>query len=204
MLSWKLHSWAAAFQNPRFWNSQTAISPRRNFLLAASCSQVANGPPTYELGANTPHPGGDLFSVMIWDYASHLKLAQLDFISDGTNNWQWLSLPEPIELTSGSQYISLFATSGYYYFGIAPTALKPTGDVQYLDMRYANSATSATFPTNVLANYQYGVPDFGYLLTPDPGGVPEPGSWSLALLGGAALLVRRVLPRRPSAARPTL
>jgi hypothetical protein len=154
-----------------------------------------------EMGASTPHAQGDPFSVVLWGVSGQVKLAQLDFISDGTNNWQWADLGSPVALAAGSQYIvAVFSTVGNYYFGTVanPGPWAPTGTIQYLDMRYANSATSDTFPTNVLTNYQYGVPDIGYELA----GVPEPSTLSMLGLGaGAFLLIRRRAASRWAALR---
>lgn len=146
-----------------------------------------------ELGASTPHLEGEAFSVVLWNFGTQTLLAQSDFISDGSNNWQWAALPSAVSLTSGSQYIvAVYSAIGHYYFQSFPSGSPwlPTGDIQYLDMRYANSASVSTFPTNVLNNYQYGVPDIGYELA---GQVPEPSTFLLAGLGLAAagLLGRR-------------
>lgn len=146
-----------------------------------------------ELGASTPHLEGEAFSVVLWDFGTQALLAQSDFISDGSNGWQWAALPSAVSLSSGNQYIvAVYSAIGHYYFESFQSGSPwlPTGDIQYLDMRYANSASVNTFPTNVLSNYQYGVPDIGYELA---GQVPEPSTFVLAGLGLAAagLLGRR-------------
>lgn len=150
-----------------------------------------------ELGAFTPHPEGSPFSVVLWDFNAQSILASRNFVSDGLDVWQWQNLSSPVNLTSGSQYIvSVFSTVGNYYYQAIGGPWQPTGTIQYLDMRYANSATVNTFPTNVLSGYQYGVPDIGYHLTPT-GAVPEPSTYALFTLAGVAGLLAKRRIRRP-------
>jgi hypothetical protein len=145
-----------------------------------------------EFGASTPHPEGDAFSLMLWNFATQTKLAQLDFISDGSDDWQWASLSSPLALSAGGQYImSIYTVNAHYYFQSIGGPWQPTGTIQYLDMRFANSASDNTFPTNTLTGYQYGVPDFGYHLA-----TPEPSTYGLMTLGAAGLMLARRRGRR--------
>src|SRR5258705_3886136 len=50
------------------------------------------------------------------------------------------------------------ATDGYYY----QSSSQIGQHLVYYDMRYCNGCTENTFPTNVLTNYHYGLPDFWY------------------------------------------
>jgi hypothetical protein len=147
-----------------------------------------------ELGAVTPHSVGDPFTVVLWDFATQTQLATANFFGLGAPTWQWQDLASPVALTNGSQYIvSIFSAAGNYYFqSFSPgSPWLPTGTIEYLDMRYANSANVGTFPTNVLTNYQYGVPDIGYT-TELEAGVPEPASLGLVGFGLLAICAVQV------------
>ncbi|MBL8175212.1 MAG: DUF4082 domain-containing protein [Bryobacterales bacterium] len=146
-----------------------------------------------ELGAFTPHGQGSAFTINLWNAATTALLGQVTIVSAGDNNWEWENLTTPVNLLSGSQYIvSIYSSASPYYFRdvSAVPAWMPAGTIQYLDMRYANAANVNTFPTQVLSNFQYGVPDIGYQLTSSL--VPEPSTGALVVLSGALIaLVRR-------------
>jgi hypothetical protein len=99
-----------------------------------------------ELGSDNPLASGEAFNVVLWDVASQTQLAKQDFTSNGLDAWQWQSLTTPVLLTSGKEYIvCLYSTTSGYYFGSGGgSAWHPTGDIEYLDMRYANGATADT------------------------------------------------------------
>ena len=143
-----------------------------------------------QLGAATPHPEGASYTVVLWDFTTQTQLATSEFTGNGGAAWQWNDLASPVALESGSTYlISIFTEEPYYYYGSAAGSWRPTGTIEYLDLRYANSATVATFPTEVLSDLQYGIPDIGYDLVDS--GVPEPATFVLAGFALAALFVKR-------------
>ena len=84
-----------------------------------------------------------------------------------------------------SQYIvsAHFPSRGGYYYGYSTIGASwfPTGTIQYLDMRYANDSGPSVFPTEILANSQYGIPDIGYEIAGAGAVVPVPGA---LLIGG--------------------
>ncbi len=83
------------------------------------------------------------------------------------------TLGSPIWLNQGQQYLlELFgdATNFSYYFG-ASTQIGQ--HLTYFDMKYCNTCTANTYPTNTLTAIHYGYPDFWYyvrdnVVTPEP------------------------------------
>lgn len=112
-------------------------------------------------------PTGTTRFVTLWDVATQQIIHQ-DTVPGGSGLWSYKQLAAPIFLTQGTQYIfSLFQGQGDgYYFGTS------TQIGQHLtyggSMRYCNSCTENTYPTSILNNYHYGVPDFWYYIPDFP------------------------------------
>jgi Domain of unknown function (DUF2341) len=105
-------------------------------------------------------PNGTTRYVTLFNFATQAMVAQQQ-ISGPAEQYSYADAAQPIWLTAGSQYIlTLFQgpTDGYY-FG---TSSQINPKLSYGDMRYCNSCTENTFPTNVLTNYHYGYPDFQF------------------------------------------
>lgn len=105
-------------------------------------------------------PNGSTRYVTLFNYATQAIVAQTQ-VSGPAAQYSYGSLANPIWLTSGTQYVlELYqGASDGYYFG---TSSQIGQHLTYLDMRYCNSCTQNTFPTNVLSNYHYGYPDLWY------------------------------------------
>jgi hypothetical protein len=167
-------------QEPSGFSTNTVSNAVRGWRFQVNSDGVV----VDQLGAHTPASDTYPVTVTLFDVLTQDVLAQGQ--TTPCTGWCWVDLGTPVPLTQGAQYIiTMFTGSApgnqYYYQGSLPSSWYPTGTIEYLDMRYANSATSTTFPTNVLTGFQYGVPDIGYEL----GGatVPEPGTLGILGLG---------------------
>ena len=109
--------------------------------------------------------------VTLFDFntTAIIKQFQVDAGTAATYNYNMLDTPVLIQ--SGQQCIlALFnGASDMYYYG---TSSQIGQHLTYGDMRYANSCTQNTFPTSVISNMHYGIPDFLYYtkqnVTPPP------------------------------------
>ncbi len=105
-------------------------------------------------------PNGTTRYITLFDFATQAIVAQQQ-ISGPAATYTYTDANQPVWLTAGTQYIlTLYqgATDGYY-FG---TSTQISSKLTYGDMRYCNSCTENTFPTNFLSNYHYGYPDFQF------------------------------------------
>jgi len=178
---------------------QTPTAPPFHTNNPVDCSRgwrfVVNSPgvEVVQLGVDSVISSSVSQTVTLFDFATHDVLAQVT--TTPGPGWLFVNLPSPVALTEGNQYVvsAFFPSPGGYYYAERATvgdSWFPTGTIQYLDMRYANDATPSTFPTYVLTDYQYGIPDIGYQV----GGaaIPAPGALLLAAMGtGLVGLLRR-------------
>lgn len=106
-------------------------------------------------------PTGTTRYVTLFDFTTQAVLAQLQVSGPG-GVYSYADLAQPIWLTQGTQYLlELYqAAADGYYFG-SSNQINPL--LTYYDMRYCNSCTQNSFPTNTLSNYQYGYPDFQFV-----------------------------------------
>ena len=105
-------------------------------------------------------PNGTTRYVTLFNFATQAIITQMQ-VSGPAAQYSYGNLPNPIWLTQGTQYLlQLFqgATDGYY-FG---TSSQIGQHLTYYDMKFCNSCTQNTFPTNTLTNYHYGYPDMWY------------------------------------------
>src|SRR6266496_3715299 len=105
-------------------------------------------------------PNGTTRYVTLFDYNTQAIVQQTQ-VSGPIGIYSYAPLTNPVWLTQNTQYIlELFqgSTDGYYY----QTSSQIGQHLVYYDMRYCNGCTQNTFPTNVLTNYHYGLPDFWY------------------------------------------
>ncbi|TND07769.1 MAG: hypothetical protein FD123_2920 [Bacteroidetes bacterium] len=115
-------------------------------------------------------PNGTTRYVTLFNFSTQAVIAQLQ-VSGPAAQYSYGALASPVWLTQGTQYVcELYqGASDGYYFG---TSSQIGQHLTYLDMRYCNSCTQNTFPTNTLNNYHYGYPDFWYfsrnMVTPAP------------------------------------
>lgn len=103
-------------------------------------------------------PNGSDRIITLFEVNSQAILTQMT-VSGPAASYQYTALPQPLWLLQNTQYLLEMyqgATDGYY-FGAAPQ-INPR--LTYLDMRYCNSCTANTFPTNFLNGIHYGYSDF--------------------------------------------
>lgn len=105
-------------------------------------------------------PTGTTRYVTLFNFTTQAILRQMQ-VSGPAAQYSYGALTSPIWLTTGTQYVlELYQGTGDgYYFG---TSSAIGQHLTYLDMRYCNSCTQNTFPTNTLSNYHYGYPDLWY------------------------------------------
>lgn len=132
-------------------------------------------------------PDGTTRYVTLFDYNSQAIITQTQ-VPGATTNYTYGTINNPIWLTSGTQYVlQLFqgSSDGYYYGNSSQIGQHLT----YYDMRYCNSCTQNTFPTNILTNYHYGYPDLLYYITSTLAIVPTYTLYSsdISISGGGAI-----------------
>jgi hypothetical protein len=131
------------------------FAPNQDLLVTSFGKREPNGTPRY---------------ITLFDFATQAIVQQTQ-VSGPAAQYSYGSLSSPIWLTQGTQYVlELYqGASDGYYFG---TSSQIGQHLTYLDMRYCNSCTQNTFPTNTLSNYHYGYPDLWYYtkqtVTPAP------------------------------------
>jgi hypothetical protein len=105
-------------------------------------------------------PNGTTRYITLFNFATQAIVSQQQ-VSGAAGQYNYQNIANPIWLTQGTQYVlELYQGSADgYYFG---TSSQIGQHLTYLDMRYCNSCTQNTFPTNVLSNYHYGYPDMWY------------------------------------------
>jgi hypothetical protein len=109
-----------------------------------------------DLGGNLPSAGAR--PITLFDFATQAILRQASVVMPG-NGYEYDPI-SPILLEQGQTYIiSEFNSAAQpdYYFGSGPT---PVAKFGYQDMRFCNGCTANTFPTGVLGDLIYGLPDF--------------------------------------------
>lgn len=105
-------------------------------------------------------PTGTTRYVTLFNFTTQAILSQIQ-VSGPAAQYSYGALPAPMWLTQGTQYsLQLFqGGSDGYYFG---SSSQIGQHLTYYDMKYCNSCTQNTFPTNTLTNYHYGYPDLWY------------------------------------------
>ena len=130
-----------------------------------------------ELGLRMP-VAGDRVYLELWDSSTQSLLTSTDAVTTVANEWQYFGLDSNVPLDNGGTYtvgiLSLEQGTYWYANPVLPPEWYPTGDIEYQTMRYHNNNYSS-FPTSSLFQYQYGVPDIGY--------IPAPASAALLALG---------------------
>ena len=109
--------------------------------------------------------------LTLFDFTSQAILAQIQVDAGVAGVYNYNLLTNPLWLRSGQQYVmELFNGSGDMYYYGASSQINPR--LTYGDMRYQNTCTQNTFPTNTLTNIHYGCPDFMFYakqnVTPAP------------------------------------
>lgn len=105
-------------------------------------------------------PTGTTRYVTLFDFNTQAVISQIQ-VGGPAAQYSYGNLVNPIWLTTGTQYLlELYqgASDGYYFGNSSQIGQHLT----YFDMRYCNSCTQNTFPTNTLTNYHYGYPDLWY------------------------------------------
>lgn len=106
-------------------------------------------------------PSSNPHYVTLFDYNTQALLSQQQ-VAGPSAQWSYTNIANPMWLTQNTQYLlEIFfpQTDQAYYFGAAPTVGQ---HITYFDMRYCNSCTQNTFPTNVVGGMLYGYVDMWY------------------------------------------
>jgi hypothetical protein len=105
-------------------------------------------------------PTGTTRYVTIFDFTTQAIVQQAQ-VPGATTSYVYSNLGSPIWLNKNQEYLlELYQGSGDgYYFGASSQI---NNNLTYYDMRYCNSCSQNTFPTNILPNFQYGYPDFTF------------------------------------------
>ncbi|MDG1477131.1 MAG: DUF2341 domain-containing protein, partial [Vicingaceae bacterium] len=115
------------------------------------------------IGYRVPTTGSQ-YHLSIWDQTNQNILTQFVVPSSVSATYTYHTLDSALILNTGTTYICTQhgdANAGYY-FG---TSTQIGNHLNYGgQMRHASNATPTTFPSNSLANYHYGNPDFHYYL----------------------------------------
>ncbi len=115
--------------------------------------------------------------VTLFDFTTQAKLEQIQ-VSGPAATYSYQSLSNHLWIKANVDYIlALHNASGHMYYYTAPGQGGPY--IQYGDMRYCNSCNQNTFPTTVLSNNMYGVPDFEYY-TVDTNNITNIPTYSLS------------------------
>ncbi|MCK5560116.1 MAG: DUF4082 domain-containing protein, partial [Thermoplasmata archaeon] len=104
--------------------------------------------------------------VTLFDFKSQKKLAQVKIPSPVADEWKFVRLASPVELTKNTDYVVAEWGSGFQSknFGNAyPSPWAGDSNIKTVSVQYAKGATKDTFPfaTQIGANI-WGVPDIGY------------------------------------------
>ena len=109
--------------------------------------------------------------VELWDNSTQSLLASTSSVLTQQNAWQYETLSSSVMLANGGRYtVGIFAESDASFWWQdfpEPSPYKPTGDIEYQTMRFHNESTSQ-FPTLTFDFSQYGIPDIGYQVVPEP------------------------------------
>ena len=132
-------------------------------------------------------PTGTTRYVTLFNFGTQAVISQQQ-VSGPAGQYSYQNIANPIWLTMGTQYVlELYqgASDGYYFGNSSQIGQQLT----YYDMRYCNSCTQNTFPTNTLSNYHYGYPDLWYWTKNNVSPAPtvSSGSPPLALNAGSDL-----------------
>lgn len=116
-----------------------------------------------KLGKRVPSALGT-YTWVIWNTST--MTAVHTQVSQDTLAGQYIyeNISAPVTLNAGTQYsLSLYHSgpTAPYYFG---TSSQINSNLTYGRMRYCNSCTPGTYPTQTLSNYHYGTPDFLFVV----------------------------------------
>lgn len=150
----------ATFNGP--YSSTDSVKPP-NTNTVSDCQRSAKFSPKRDIIVSSfgkLTPDGTTRWVTLFDFNTQAKLEQIQ-VSGNSAQYSYTLLPKHIWLEANKDYIiALHNASGHqYYYGAAAQA---SPYITYADMRYCNSCNQNTFPTTVLTNNMYGVPDFHY------------------------------------------
>ena len=116
-------------------------------------------------------PSGSTREITLFNVSKQAILQQTA-VSGPAAQYSYAPILSPVWLMKDSMYILTIyqdALNGSYYFG---PSTQIGEHLTYYDMRYCNGCFQNTFPTNTLAGYHYGYPDFWYFtksnITPAP------------------------------------
>lgn len=142
--------------NPTTYNSGGFIQCQRGFRFAPNSDILVTS-----FGKN--EPSGTTRYVTLFNFTTQ-AIIQQNQVSGPAAAYSYQQLTSPIWLTAGTQYlIEIYGlASDGYYFGAPGTVTN--SNLTYYDMRYCNSCTQNTFPTNSLGNMHYGYVDFQFYL----------------------------------------
>jgi hypothetical protein len=136
----------------------------------------------FQFGKN--EPTGSTRYITLFDFNTQAILVQMQ-VSGPAGQYSYTNLPQPIWLTSGTQYLlEMYQDSADgYYWGAAPSINPP---LTYYDMRYCNGCNQNTFPTSSLSGMHYGYSDFEFVtrqqVSPAPTYTLAPGATTTSLV----------------------
>lgn len=156
----------ATFNGP-YSSTDSVVPPKDNTI--SDCQRSAKFKPTRDIivsafGKLTPD--GTTRWVTLFDFNTQAKLEQIQ-VAGSAAQYAYTNLANHMWLEANKDYIIALhnGTGDMYYYG-APAQASPY--ITYGDMRYCNNCNQNTFPTSVLANNMYGVPDFHYYTVDTP------------------------------------
>jgi len=148
-------------QSPTSFSTGGSPDATRGWRFQVNAANIVVG----RLGVFSPTSSTAGQTLTLWSVSTQQKLAEV--MTSAGAGWCWEDLQTPVALTQGEQYIVTHyctVSGGYYFQCNVASSWRPTGDIQFLDMRYANNTPTPVYPTSVLTNdCQYGVPDIGYV-----------------------------------------
>ena len=163
------------------YTSAGTLSDTRDFTLGFAFS-LSNAQSVNALGYNTLNLTGDQ-TVGLWDSTGNLLAsATVGTSSAVTGNYAWSTIA-PLNLGAGTYRIGGTFTGGDFVSNLAGVTTAP-GFTWLTD--YQQQGAGLLFPT-VTTNNFYGQNGIALVNLSLGGGVPEPATWALMILGMGAV-----------------
>lgn len=106
-------------------------------------------------------PNGTTRYITLFDFNTQAIVTQMQ-IGGAANTYSYAPLPAPMWMTPGTEYVlQQFQDAGDNYYYISSNQ-QLNAALNFVEMRYCNSCTQNTFPSNTLAQTLYGIPDMEF------------------------------------------